>query len=95
MKDFLLLMHSGSNAESAAWGPYLAKLRAAECFQGGSSIGNGVCVVRTGDAPDVTHHLAGYVKVKAKDLAHARELLDGNPVYEAGGVVEIRELPND
>jgi hypothetical protein len=29
----------------------------------------------------------------ARDLAHARSLLPGNPVYEAGGTVEIRELP--
>jgi len=28
-------------------------------------------------------------------LAHAKVFLAGNPIYEAGGTVEIRELPRD
>jgi hypothetical protein len=35
----------------------------------------------------------GFIKVQAESLDHARELLKGNPVFEAGGTVEIRELP--
>jgi len=93
MKDFLLLMHAGTKPAADAWGPYLAKLREAGCFQGGSAMGDGVCVARGGSAPDITRHLSGYVKIRANDLAHAQTLLDGNPVYELGGVVEIRELP--
>jgi hypothetical protein len=31
--------------------------------------------------------------VNAENLAAAKSLLPGNPVYEAGGTVEIRELP--
>jgi hypothetical protein len=31
--------------------------------------------------------------VTAQSLAAARSLLAGDPVYEAGGTVEIRELP--
>jgi len=95
VKDYLLLMHVGTEPLSADWGPYIAKLRAAGCFQGGSSIGDGVCACRTGTAPEVTRHLAGYMKIRATDLAQATALLAGNPVYEAGGVVEIRELPQD
>jgi len=93
MKDFLLLMHEGTKPAADAWGPYLAKLREAGCFQGGSAMGDGVCVTRGGSAPDITRHLSGYVKIRANDLAHAQALLAGNPVYELGGVVEIRELP--
>jgi len=95
MKDYLLLMHVGTKPQSADWGPYIAKLREAGCFQGGSSIGEGVCATRAGSAPEVTRHLAGYMKIKANDLAHATALLAGNPVYELGGIVEIRELPQD
>jgi hypothetical protein len=95
MKDFLLLMHGGTNTESSAWGPYLAGLRASGVFQGGSSIGDGVCVTRGSNAPEITRHLSGYIKIRANDLAHATSMLAGNPVYEAGGVVEIRELPVD
>jgi hypothetical protein len=31
--------------------------------------------------------------VNANDLEQAKSLLVGNPVFEAGGTVEIRELP--
>jgi hypothetical protein len=50
-------------------------------------------VRKAGVAPDVTAHLAGFIRVNADNLAAAKSLLSGNPVYEAGGTVEIRELP--
>jgi len=62
-------------------------------FEGGSAIGGGVCERKHGAAPPITAHLTGYIRVKAKDLAEARTLLAGNPVFETGGTVEIRELP--
>jgi hypothetical protein len=37
--------------------------------------------------------LAGYIRVRADNLDEAKSLLAGNPVFEAGGTVEIRELP--
>jgi hypothetical protein len=33
--------------------------------------------------------------VEATDFDDARTLIAGNPVYEAGGTIEIRELPRD
>ena len=77
------------------WGPYLGKLQEAGVFQGGSSMGDGVCVRKVGDAPGITPHLAGYIKVKAESLSAARELVVGNPVFEAGGTVEIESCPRD
>jgi hypothetical protein len=94
-QDFLLLMHGGHHADPTAWGPYFAKLREGGWFQGGSSIGGGACLSKSSAAPDITRHLAGYIKIRATDMAHATELVAGNPVYDAGGVVEIRELPKD
>ena len=41
----------------------------------------------------ITGHLAGYIRVNADSLEQAKALLAGNPVFEAGGTVEIRELP--
>ena len=41
----------------------------------------------------MTTQLAGYIRVTADSLDQAKTLLAGNPVYEAGGTVEIRELP--
>lgn len=94
MADFLLLMHNDGGPESDAdWAVYLAKLEQLGVMRGGSAIGAGACVRKTGAVPPVTAHLAGFIRIEARDLTHARELLAGNPTYEAGGTVEIRELP--
>lgn len=50
---------------------------------------------KRGSTDKITRHLAGYIRVHAPDLESARSLVVGNPVYEAGGTVEIRELPKD
>lgn len=93
MEDFILLMHTGANSDPAAWEPYLKMLRESGRFQGGSAIGDGACVSKSGAPPGITRHLSGYLKVKANSLDDAKTLLAGNPVYEAGGVVELRHLP--
>jgi hypothetical protein len=99
MNDYILFMHGDTsdgrrNRGEDEWTAYLAKLRQAGVFQGGSAIGDGVCVSKsTSPAPDITQHLSGYIRVQAESLSHARDLVIGNPIFEAGGTVEIRELP--
>ena len=93
MPDFILLMHDDAVADDSAWQPYIDKLKRRGCFVGGSAIGNGLALRKSGRAGRLTHELAGFVRVSAKDLDEACTLLAGNPVYEAGGTVEIRELP--
>ena len=93
--EFIFLMHDthGLDGREENWQPYLDMLIAAGALRGGSAMGSGLCVRRSGDAPAISHHLVGYMKIEARDLNHAQELIPGNPVYEAGGTVEIRELP--
>ena len=99
MVDFIFLMHDdenpdlGSEVSSDDWGPYIGRLQASGNFQGGSAIGTGVCARKSGAVPAITGHLVGFIRVGADSLDHARTLLVGNPVFEAGGTVEIRELP--
>lgn len=98
MLDFLLLMHRLPDAAADAaldWGPYLASLQDAGRLRGGSAIGRGTCVRKagTGTAPQITGHIVGYIRVAATDLEDALGALPGNPTFEAGGTVEIRELP--
>lgn len=93
MNDYILLMHDGARSDPSAWPAYFAKLRQAHAFDGGSEIGDGVCMSKAGTAPGITRHLAGYIRIQAESLERARELVIGNPVYEAGGTVEIRALP--
>jgi hypothetical protein len=73
--------------------PYIRRLQASGNFEGGSAIGDGICRRKAGEVPAITAHLPGYIRVSARDLAHAETLLSGNPVFERGGTVEIRELP--
>lgn len=94
MAEFILLMHNDNDTSNREiWGPYLGKLSRAGALRGGSVIGAGVCMRKAGRVPDISHHIIGYVKIEARDFDHARELVQGNPVYEVGGTVEIRELP--
>lgn len=99
MKDFVLFMHDDSTDaglanDADAWARYLKQLRSTGHFGGGSVIGAGRCHSRSGNVPPVTAQLTGYLRVQAESLDEAAAFLAGNPVYEAGGTVEIRELPN-
>ena len=98
MHDYILLMHddvpqAGQQESPLDWEPYLAKLRETGDFDGGSSMGGGTCIRKTGSAPGITAHLVGYIRVQAESLDAAKKLVQGNPVFEAGGTVEVRELP--
>ena len=92
MADYIFLMHDDA-ADDGDWEPYLGRLRQSGSFQGGSAIGDGVCARKSGSAAPVTAYLTGYIRVTAESLDQAKSLLAGNPHFEAGGTVEIRELP--
>lgn len=98
MKDYILLMHNdlpsgATDRDDDAWARYLARLQATGRFDGGSAIGDGACVSKSGPSRDITASIGGYLRVRAESLDEVRTLLSGNPVYEAGGTIEIRELP--
>jgi len=69
------------------------KIAGDRVIEGGSAIGDGICVRKDGAAPAITAHLAGYIRVNVESIDQAKALLTGNPQFEAGGTVEIRELP--
>jgi hypothetical protein len=100
VKDWILLMHDdaldrAAESSAQAWTDYFARLHASGRFDGGSSIGPGASYRRERDPLPVTATLGGFVRVRAESLEEARGFLAGNPVFEAGGTVEIRELPRD
>lgn len=94
MPDYIFLMHSDATTQEDvdAWGPYFAKLRGVGAFEGGSAIGGGAAFRKAG-APAALSPVEGFIRVSAASLEAARAFLAGNPVFEAGGTVEIRELP--
>ena len=93
MADYILLMHDDAAGDDMDWEPYLRRLRQDGIFQGGSAIGDGVCVRKSGEPAPLMARVVGYIRVTADSLDQAKSLLIGNPVYDAGGTVEIRELP--
>jgi hypothetical protein len=94
MPDFLLLMHNDAPGErSEDWPAYLSTLESSGHLRGGSAIGDGVCVRKDGRTVAIAAHLNGFVRVEASGMDEAKRLVAGNPVFEAGGTVEIRTLP--
>jgi len=95
MPDFIFLMHDDASApvNDTAWSAYLGDPRISGRLQGGSAIGDGLCLRKADPAPPITSHLTGFLRVEADSLEQARALVAGNPVFEAGGTVEIRVLP--
>ncbi len=100
MNQYILLMFEDAKTDSTAgddqaWAHYFQTLHTSGRFDGGSAIGAGACFTKTENPKPVTPHLTGFIRVRAASLHEAREFLQGNPVYESGGTVEIRELPRD
>ena len=95
MPDYLMLMHSDPlrSARDSDWEAYIQSLVKSGTFRGGSAIGPGVCRRKSGAAPAATAQIGGYIRLETDSLADVEALLAGNPVYENGGTVELRELP--
>ena len=91
--EYILFTHDATAEEPSAWDPYLQGLDRKGVFEGSSETGAGIRVRKGGAPLDVTQHLAGYIRVTAATIEEAKSLLAGNPHFEAGGTVEIRELP--
>ncbi len=94
MADFIMLMHTlPGKVSEGSWDGYLDRLAKAGHLRGGSAIGGGKCFNKSGIATPVSAHLSGFIRIDAESLDATAEMLVGNPVFEAGGTVEIRELP--
>lgn len=97
MNEYILFMHSDVLAPSIAndedsWGRYIGELRMSGCFDGGSAVGLGAVFKQNCDAESAPSAITGYLRVRADNMEAAKEFLKGNPTFEAGGTVEIREL---
>lgn len=97
MANYLMLMHSDMVRPSSQrdWETYLEALQRTVKFRGGSAIGPGVCRRNAAAAPPITARIGGYISASAHSLAEVEALLAGNPVFENGGTVELRELPKE
>jgi mannose-6-phosphate isomerase-like protein (cupin superfamily) len=75
MMDFIFFMHDdvprGHRRRDGKWMAYFAKLREVGAFQGGSSIGDGVCASKSSPTAAITGHISGYIRVCAENLESA------------------------
>jgi hypothetical protein len=81
--------------DGRSWERYIANLKATGRFIGGSSIGRGIRFKKGSQLSPSDLGIEGFIRVEATSLEEARSFLEGNPNYEAGGTVEIRELLQD
>lgn len=98
MNEYIVLMHQDATDPQAAadpdrWARYMTLLRGTEQFDGGSSMGLGERLRKGQPSQPCATELSGFIRIRAASLEEAKGFLSGNPVYEAGGTVEIRELP--
>jgi hypothetical protein len=97
MNEYILFMHGDVLDSTIAddgqrWETYISGLRASGQFDGGSSIGPGTRFKKDVANLPSAEHVTGYIRVRAENIEAAQGFLTGNPTYDAGGTVEVREL---
>lgn len=97
MNEYIFLMFGDAADvqmadDGALWDAYIARRQASGQFDGGSAIGAGLSCRKDRAAQPTPPGCTGFLRVRAPSLAAAQALLEGNPTYEAGGTVEVREL---
>ena len=86
----MVMMGSASNGD---WNDYVDSLVNSGCFRGGSSLGNGVSVSK--NEKDGECQVTGFMRFSAESIDEVRKLVSGNPLYEAGGRIELlEEIPD-
>jgi hypothetical protein len=100
MKEFLILNYNDVTDSQLAndperWSNYVAMLRSRQALVDGSALGNGIlCRIGQPDRTAVSG-VDGVLRIRADSLAAARDCLQGNPTWDGGGTVEIREWVTD
>ena len=91
MPDYVMLMMG--SASSGDWDAYIESLIESGKFRGGSSLGKGVSLAKGSE--DGECQVTGFMRFSAANLDEVRALLAGNPLYEAGGRIELlEEIPD-
>ena len=81
------------SASAGDWDVYIEKLIASGKFRGGSSLSNGILMTKDGVEGEC--QVTGYMRFSAENIEQVRALMTGNPLYEAGGRVEVlEEIPD-
>ncbi len=91
MPQYVMVMMG--SASSGDWDVYVDTLVNSGCFRGGSSLGNGVSVSK--NEGDAECQVTGFMRFSAASIDEVRKLVAGNPLFEAGGRIELlEEIPD-
>lgn len=71
-----------STGPTGDWESYIQKLIATGSFRGGSALGNGICVNKSGD--ELACVVNGFMRLEVDNIAEARALLSGCPAHLPG-----------
>ncbi len=95
MQEYIIFMYNdtSSNQSESGWETYIQRLSESGSFRGGSAIGSGQSFRKVGLAAPIAANINGFIRIIASDMDSAYALMKGNPTFEAGGTIEIRELP--
>ena len=97
MNEYIIFMFNDATNQAASeddtlWSEYISKLRQTGQFDGGSSIGGGERFRKGQATKSAITEISGFIRVRADCVEAAKNLLVGNPAYEAGASIDIREL---
>ena len=100
MSEYLLIMYNDTQDQNTVdnpdhWNSYLSSLLADGQIADVSAVSGGVRCNKNRADQHADTHIMGFIRVRADNLQAAKIWLIGNPVYEAGGTVEIRALLRD
>lgn len=94
MAQYILLIHGNAKSKGTEeeWNQFFTSARESGIFQGGSEIGERICV---GDADSMkpTDHIVGYMRFDSEDKQQILDLLERHPVVRHGGTVELCDMP--
>jgi hypothetical protein len=105
MSEFLFLYRGGNTSgtpeqmqkQMQRWGAWFKEMGAhvkdmGHPLESGGKVVKGKSAVTDGPYAEAKDLIGGYTLIEAKDLAHAAELSKGCPIFEVGGLVEVRPI---
>ena len=92
MAEYIMLMRGvdASRTTDVQWRTYINKLIETGKFRGGSAFGNGRCLSQNSTEYKCIN--SGFMRFEANTIEEIEALVADNPVYQAGGEVELHEL---
>ena len=93
--DYIAFIKSNpdSSGTRAEWESFFVSASKSGMFRGESELGKRY-PIGTGDAPETTDQIDGFMRFESATLGPLADLLKSHPVILHGGAIELREMPS-